>query len=255
MQNVQFHVLVAKSHDAVVQLSRPRFALVAFQHTPVGLDGRVNLQLLSHVLGLAVVADTKRVRCTTPRDGMFRAVLQPSLTALQHIFGRKMSSSEEGHDSDGEGVHTLTNEQRKHSSIVTGPLTLDTIAGPIHEWAAVPENLPKHPTMAFFGKRRTGKSTTITNVLYHCCQDIPFGLVMSDTAYAGYWEKIVPKAHIIQGLRADVLNWLIDRQAAAVEKYGVKDPRIAAFIILDDVIADQKTIRYNADISRFFVQG
>lgn len=78
---------------------------------------------------------------------------------------------------------------------------------------------------------------------------------MSDTAYAGYWEKILPKRHIIQGLRQDVLDWLIQRQSAAVAKYGVKDPRIAAFVILDDVIADQKTIRWSADLARFFVQG
>ena len=27
---------------------------------------------------------------------------------------------------------------------------------------------------------------------------------MSDTAYAGYWEQIVPKQFIVQGLRQDV---------------------------------------------------
>ena len=59
---------------------------------------------------------------------------------------------------------------------------------------------------------------------------------MSDTAYAGYWEKIVPKNLIVQGLRQDVLDWLVNRQKKAVEKYGIEDKRIAAFIILDDVI-------------------
>ena len=93
-------------------------------------------------------------------------------------------SAKEGRDEEDKPKE-MTADARKHTSIITGPRTLQTIAGPIHEWKAVPENLPKHPTMAFFGKRRTGKSTTITNILYHCCQDIPFGLVMSDTAYAG----------------------------------------------------------------------
>jgi hypothetical protein len=72
-----------------------------------------------------------------------------------------------------------------NSSIQTGKVVVNTVAGPIREWLPMPENLPKHPTMAYFGKRRTGKSTSITNVAYHCCRDIPFGLVMSDTAYAG----------------------------------------------------------------------
>jgi len=139
--------------------------------------------------------------------------------------------------------------------IITGPLTLKTALGDIHEWACVPENLPNHPSMAFFGKRRTGKSTTITNIAYHCCQHIPFGIVMSDTAYCGYWDKLVPKKYIVQGLRQDVLDWLIHRQKKAIAKYGVKDPRVRAFIILDDVIADQKTIRWSADLASFFVQG
>lgn len=52
-----------------------------------------------------------------------------------------------------------------------------------------------------------------------------------------------------------MLDWLIQRQKKAVAKYGVKDPRIAAFIILDDVISDQKVIRWSADLARFFVEG
>ena len=81
------------------------------------------------------------------------------------------------------------NAQRKtelaNASIQMGPTVLKTVAGDIFEWLPVPENLPRHPTMAFFGKRRTGKSTTITNIAFHCCQNIPFGIVMSDTAFAG----------------------------------------------------------------------
>jgi len=65
----------------------------------------------------------------------------------------------------------------------------------------------------------------------------------------------VPKRHIVQGLRKDVLDWLVERQKKAVAKYTNKDPRVAAFIILDDVIADQKIIRWNSDLQRFFVEG
>jgi hypothetical protein len=62
--------------------------------------------------------------------------------------------------------------------------------------------------------------------LFHCCRDIPFGIVMSDTAYAGYWEKLVPKRHIVQGLRQDVLEWVINRQKMAVEKYGIEGKQL-----------------------------
>ena len=162
------------------------------------------------------------------------------------------TSSESSKDRDGKVGHSAA---PRYSSIQIGPNTLNTIAGPINEWLPVPENMPAHPTMAFFGKRRTGKSTTITNLLFHCFGDIPFGMVMSGTAFAGYWEQIVPKQFIVQGLRQDVLDWLVQRQKKAVSTYGIKDPRIRAFIVLDDVIADQKTIRYNADLASFFVEG
>lgn len=140
-------------------------------------------------------------------------------------------------------------------SIQTGDETLSTSVGEVREWLPVPENLPNHPTLAFFGKRRTGKSTTITNLLFHTCQHIPFGMVLSDTAYAGYWDQIIPKQFIVQGLRQDVLDWIVARQKKAVEKYGNKDPRVACFVILDDVISDQKVIRWSADLTRFFVEG
>lgn len=55
--------------------------------------------------------------------------------------------------------------------------------------------------------------------------------------------------------KAQVLDWLVERQKKAVAKYTNKDPRVAAFIILDDVIADQKIIRWNSDLQRFFVEG
>jgi hypothetical protein len=59
----------------------------------------------------------------------------------------------------------------------------------------------------------------------------------------------------VQGLRQDVLDWLVQRQRKFVAEFGVEDPRVAAFIILDDVIADQKVIRWSADLARFFVEG
>lgn len=107
------------------------------------------------------------------------------------------SSEEEEEEKEEKKKQKSAPSQKKNvtyaapnSSIVCGPETIDTVAGPVHEWLCCKDNLPNHPTMVFFGKRRTGKSTTITNILYHCCQEIPFGIVMSDTAYAGKCELL-----------------------------------------------------------------
>ena len=132
---------------------------------------------------------------------------------------------------------------------------LDTVAGPLYEWCAVPDNVPSCPSMVYFGKRRTGKSTSLMNVMFHTMQHIPFGIVMSNTAFAGYFEQFVPKRFIFQGLRQDILDNLVSRQKRLIRQYGKDDERTHAFIILDDVVADQKTIRYNADLQGFFVEG
>ena len=78
---------------------------------------------------------------------------------------------------------------------------------------------------------------------------------MTGTAYAGYWDQFVPKQFIVQGFREDVLTWLINRQKRLIEKFDIDDPRVAAFIILDDVIGDQKQMRWTASLNDFFVQG
>ena len=87
-------------------------------------------------------------------------------------------------------------------------------------------------------------------------QHIPFGLVMSNTSFTGDWAEIVPKKFIVQGLRQDVIDWLCARQRKLIKKFGdEKHPAVQAFIILDDVIADQKAIRWSADLNGFFVEG
>lgn len=146
--------------------------------------------------------------------------------------------SEEEESSEAETPHRVDQAPTTsdHGVVVVGSEVVQTVVGPIHEWLPVEPNVPAAPTMAFFGKRRTGKSTTIKNVAYHLMQHIPFGIVMSNTSFTGDWETIVPKRLIVQGLRQDVIDWLIARQKKLVAKFGgdEKHPAVQAFIILDD---------------------
>jgi len=124
---------------------------------------------------------------------------------------------------------------QKPEAITVGAC-IPSCVGPIFEWCPVPENLPHAPTIAFFGKRRTGKSTTIKNMCFHLFQHVPFGLVMSNTSFTGDWADIIPAKFVVQGLRQDVLDWLVKRQKRLITKYGgdEKHPAVQAFIILDD---------------------
>jgi hypothetical protein len=168
-----------------------------------------------------------------------------------------MSALPKDKEEESDDVSTEEPETDKHSNqtLVLGEEVIHTTQGDIYEWVPCIENMPAHPSLAFFGKRRTGKSTSIFNIALHCMQDIVFGLVMSNTSYAGAWDAIVPKRQIIQGLREDVLVWLVQRQQRLIEKYGKDDERTFAFIILDDVIADQKAMRWTPAINSFFVEG
>lgn len=132
---------------------------------------------------------------------------------------------------------------------------LQTEFAPIEMFQAIEENIPKHPAILAAGKRRTGKSTTFDNLLEKCMRHIPFGIVMSETLMNGFWQTRVPPRNCFQGWREDILIALVTRQKRMIAKYGKPDPRTFAFIILDDVIADQKAIRWSKTINSFFTEG
>lgn len=120
---------------------------------------------------------------------------------------------------------------------------------------AIPENIPYHPAILAAGKRRTGKSTSLDNLMCATMQGIPFGMVMTETSVNGFWQRRVPPKFVFQGLREDIMVSLIQRQKRMMAKYGNDDPRVRAFIIFDDVIADQVAIRWSKNINTFFVEG
>ena len=132
---------------------------------------------------------------------------------------------------------------------------IQTCVGPIYEFKPVMDNVPHAPSIGLFGKRRTGKSTSGLNLMPHYFKEIPRVVVMSNTAFTGSWEAYVPKKQIVQGLRMDVLDYIINTQKRLVKKYGETDPKVQMLLIMDDIIADQIALRYTADIISFFVEG
>lgn len=164
-------------------------------------------------------------------------------------------SSEEPEHEENEELKKHTKELISDTGIHLGPATINAMGVEIHEWLPVEDNIPEHPSLAFFGKRRTGKSTTIMNLCYHCFQHIPFVMVMSNTAFAGYWEQYIPKQFIFQGMRGDILDELVARQKRLIKQFGKENPVTFAMIIMDDIIADQKAIRWTPSLQSFFVEG
>lgn len=147
---------------------------------------------------------------------------------------------------------------------------IDTCVGPIGRFPAVPEGMPLHPAIVAYGKRRTGKTFTTRDIFFHCFRDIPFGIVITRTKMNGFWQTYVPPAFVKDAAdMTHAISTLIARQKALIEKWK-KDhiekvaedpdcyksaPELAAFCILDDVIADAAAMLWNTQLTSLFVEG
>lgn len=146
---------------------------------------------------------------------------------------------------------------------------IPTCVGDIGEFQLIPGIFPVHAAVALFGKRRTGKSFTLRWWMYNCFRHIPFGVVFTNTKINGFWQTYVPEYLVFQGLPLDKMDTLINRQKKKIAQWK-KDhpaeckknpdayksaPELAAFCVLDDVIADRVAMQWNKDINTFFVEG
>ena len=105
----------------------------------------------------------------------------------------------------------------------------------------------KGPVVVLIGRRDTGKSFLVRDLLYHH-QDIPIGTVISGTeAGNGFFSKHVPKLFIHEEYNTAIIENILKRQRGVLKqikkemeayKRSTIDPR--AFVILDDCLYDNK---------------
>ena len=106
------------------------------------------------------------------------------------------------------------------------------------------------PVIVLIGRRDTGKSFLVRDLLYYH-QDIPIGSVISGTeAGNGFYGKMVPKLFIHDEYNTAIIENILKRQKMVVrqlkketEAYGRStiDPR--TFVILDDCLYDNTWAR------------
>ena len=106
------------------------------------------------------------------------------------------------------------------------------------------------PVIVLIGRRDTGKSYLVRDLLYYH-QDIPIGTVISGTeAGNGFYGKMVPKLFIHDEYNTAIIENILKRQKIVVkqikkelESYGRStiDPR--TFVILDDCLYDNSWAR------------
>lgn len=67
-------------------------------------------------------------------------------------------------------------------------------------------------TMAFFGKRREGKSFAMRWMLYKLRKEIPRIYVFTNTRINGFWQEFVPEDKIFDGYSAGVMEQIKKNQ-------------------------------------------
>jgi hypothetical protein len=103
----------------------------------------------------------------------------------------------------------------------------------------------KGPVVVLIGRRDTGKSFLVKDLLYHH-QDIPIGTVISGTeAGNGFYGSMVPKLFIHDEYNSNIIENILKRQRAVLKqvkkemevyKRSTIDPR--TFVIMDDCLYD-----------------
>jgi hypothetical protein len=106
-------------------------------------------------------------------------------------------------------------------------------------------NESKGPVIVLIGRRDTGKSFLVRDVLYYH-KDIPIGTVISGTEEGnGFYGKLVPKLFIHNEYNTAIIENILKRQRQVLKQIKKEreqfnrstiDPR--AFIILDDCLYD-----------------
>lgn len=111
-------------------------------------------------------------------------------------------------------------------------------------------NENKGPVIVLIGRRDTGKSFLVQDLLYFQ-RDIPIGTVISGTeAGNGFYKPIVPKMFIHHDYSTTIIENAFRRQNAVVKQYkreveakGRSSMDARAFLLLDDCLYDDKWTR------------
>ena len=89
--------------------------------------------------------------------------------------------------------------------------------------------------MLFSAKRNSGKSHSITWLLYRLCRRFQHIIVMSSTAFNGHYAQYLPKECIFPNFDEDKINQLFERQKKILSEQKNKPENI--LLILDDVVS------------------
>jgi hypothetical protein len=114
-------------------------------------------------------------------------------------------------------------------------------------------------TLVAVGKRRTGKSWAFRNIMYAMKEKIPAGIVISQTDELNkFWRDYIPAKYIYPRYEPEILDAVFKRQKNILNDKNLtkeeKEQQAPFFILLDDVISDQR-LKYDENLMELFVAG
>ena len=122
-----------------------------------------------------------------------------------------------------------------------------------------PQDIKLDGTIVAVGKRRTGKSWVFRNLMYLMKDKIPAGIVISQTDELNkFWRQYVPSKYIYPKYEPEILDAVFKRQKKILNDNSLtdaeKDEKAPFFVLLDDVISDQR-LKYDPNLMELFVAG
>tara|TARA_Y100000022_G_C13258565_1_gene381229 strand:- start:3460 stop:4284 length:825 start_codon:yes stop_codon:yes gene_type:complete len=108
-------------------------------------------------------------------------------------------------------------------------------------------------TCVFIGKRGTGKSTLVADILYHV-KNINAGVAISATEDGNaYYSKFIPDILIHSEYKPEIIQQVINRQKRVINS-SKKNTDGDVFVLLDDCMYDKRMVR-DTNIRGIFMNG
>lgn len=119
-----------------------------------------------------------------------------------------------------------------------------------------PRSVPPTSVMLIVGKRGTGKSTLLCDLMYHNRKKFDCGLVFSATEEAnGYWGQYMPSAFVYNDFDEGALARFVSAMKATNKGRTKESGNLRyGFVIFDDTAAS-KMLRTNKDIRTILFNG
>lgn len=117
-----------------------------------------------------------------------------------------------------------------------------------------PSTIKPHRIVVVVGKRGTGKSVLLRDLLYHARDKLDYGVAMSPThETAEGFRAFMPQTSVYQEYSHPIVERLIEHQKNLANTRGADKLR-SLFLVLDDCLYDQKVLK-SKQIRELFMNG